>query len=65
MAERQVACAECGTLMAVLRDARVRKDMVVYCRPCNEALQQQLRDMTRLADSGIPPGFLAGLFGKR
>lgn len=65
MAERQVACAECGTLMAVLRDARVRKDMVVYCRPCNEAMQQQLRDLRDLSASGVPPGFLEGLFGKR
>jgi len=52
--ERLLECYNCGKHMATLRDARVRKGIVVLCQPCHEWMNKKDRpDM---------PEFLKGLF---
>lgn len=36
---QQLHCANCHKDMGVLRDARVRNGMVVYCAECNTSIQ--------------------------
>lgn len=56
---REIKCAECDTHMGVIRDARLRTDLVVYCRRCDEKLQRML-EMPRRGDI---PEFLRGFCG--
>lgn len=56
---RELKCADCGTNMGIIRDARLRTDLVVYCRRCNEKNQQALE----LPRHGDIPGFLRGFCG--
>lgn len=58
-----LTCAHCHKDMGILRDARVRKGMVVYCRECDELMQQVLRLAKRPPDySPDLPDCLKGLF---
>jgi Zn finger protein HypA/HybF involved in hydrogenase expression len=52
-------CNACGKHMATLRDASVRKGMIVYCAPCH-ASRQRIRDDER--QSTDVPDFLSQLF---
>ena len=38
---KELSCSKCGKHMAILRDASIRKDMVVYCSSCNESMIKQ------------------------
>lgn len=58
-----LTCAHCHKDMGILRDARVRKGMVVYCRECDEVMRQVLRLAKRPATpSPDVPDFFKGLF---
>lgn len=58
-----LTCAHCNKDMGILRDAKVRKGMVIYCRECNELIRQVLRLGKRpTANSPDVPDFLKGLF---
>lgn len=36
-----LSCARCGSNLGLLRDARVRNDLVCYCGKCNQALLEK------------------------
>ena len=56
---KELTCAACGKHMALLRDARVRRGMVVYCTVCDLALRERRNDDPGMLD------FIRGLFGGR
>lgn len=35
MPDRILTCNNCGTTLAVIRDGKIRKGMVCYCRECD------------------------------
>ncbi len=53
-------CNACGKHMATLRDASVRKGMIVYCAPCHASMQRMM-DKPSQKDADIPD-FLSQLF---
>lgn len=42
---RELRCERCGTLVATLRDASVRKGIVVYCANCAKPKPEKPADM--------------------
>ncbi len=51
---KQLHCEKCGGLLATLRDASVRKDLIALCRNCYRPKpKEQPHDV---------PDFLRGLF---
>lgn len=54
--ELELKCNGCDKHMAILRDAKVRKGMVVYCKECNE------ERMARPSDRYDIPDFMRSLF---
>lgn len=52
-------CANCKKDMGILRDARIRIGMVMYCRECNQKIER-LFSIGKQATE--PPDFLKGLF---
>lgn len=52
-------CANCKKDMGILRDARIRTGMVVYCGECNQKIE---RLFSLVKQTTEPPDFLKGLF---
>lgn len=52
-------CANCKKDTGLLRDARIRTGMVVYCKECDEKIQRLLSPGKQTSE---PPDFLKGLF---
>ena len=59
MRERTLICAKCKVILIVVRDGKVRKDTVVYCKCCDPGVEPEPEPEMDA------PDFLAGLFGKR
>ena len=55
-----ISCKRCGKHMGVLRDARTRKGMVVYCAECDDILNASLSGRPSPADM---PEFMRDIFG--
>lgn len=47
--------------MAILRDAKVRNGMVVYCEQCNKKMQYMLK--LAVPAGKYMPDFMRGIFG--
>lgn len=60
--EKKLECKGCGKHMAILRDAKVRKGMVVYCAECAGTVDKMLTQKTASAAHDLPE-FMRGLFG--
>ena len=58
---RDLNCNSCRKLMATLRDASVRKGMVVYYEKCDKGSG----DWDAQGSSYCPPEFISTLFGGR
>jgi hypothetical protein len=56
---RQLDCRRCEKPMATLRDAKVRRGIVVYCEECDREIQALLSP--KITDI---PEFLRGFMGK-
>ena len=68
MMSQEIECKCCGKHMGTLRDAKIRKGMVVYCQECDERTQRMLRiaAMTGSVGEGKKydvPDFMRGFFG--
>ena len=57
MSERTLICAKCKVILIVVRDGKVRKDTVVYCKCCDPGVEPE--------PEMDAPDFLAGPLGKR
>ena len=53
---RELLCRKCGSLLATLRDASVRKDIVCYCKKCDPS------NPPRIPINTDVPDFLKSLF---
>lgn len=58
MSGRTLICATCSVILVVVRDGKIRKDVVVYCKCCDPWQKPEPAEMDA-------PDFLARLFGKR
>lgn len=47
---RQLDCRRCEKPMATLRDAKVRRGIVVYCEDCDREIQALLDPKTDISD---------------
>jgi hypothetical protein len=56
---RELNCNSCKKHMATLRDASVRKGMVVYCESCDKGKGE----WDSPGSSYCPPEFISTLFG--
>ena len=61
--EIKLECKCCGKHMAILRDAKVRKGMAVYCAECDTIIDKLLSRKERDESYGVPD-FMRGLFGR-
>ena len=61
---KDLFCAKCTVLVATVIDASLRKDLVVYCGPCNNALNAQIRALENARKSAAHemPDFMKGIF---
>lgn len=60
---QKLNCAKCNKDMGVLRDARIRTGMVVYCRECDALVQQAFMQLAKNLEGRTEmPDFLKGLF---
>lgn len=57
---KELHCHMCGYLMAKLRDAAVRKDIVVFCSKCHESVARKPEPAPN--ESADMPEFLKGIF---
>ena len=61
----QLNCTLCRKDMGVIRDGKVRGNMVVYCAPCNAEMRRVLNDSQRGERASDLPDILHRLFGAR
>jgi RNase P subunit RPR2 len=55
---RHVYCSKCNVYLGEIRDARLRKDIVMLCGKCNAKMKAQ----ESVGNYGDVPDFLKGLF---
>lgn len=61
---QELTCCICHKHMALLRDARVRTGIVVYCQPCNKTMRDTLlAAAASRRNQAEMPDFLKGFFG--
>lgn len=66
MSERTLICATCSVILVVVRDGKVRKDVVVYCKCCDPGSNQDAADPNDIPQNEADiPDFMARLFGGR
>ena len=60
----EIKCEHCNKPMGEIRDASLRKGMVVYCHYCDKKIQSVMKLMAPKEVSHDIPDFLMGLFRK-
>ncbi len=63
MSERSIFCKDCSTSLGTIRDARLRKDIVYFCTPCDNRRNEwlsQLADKNQRSEYG---GDFSDIFG--
>lgn len=56
--ERTILCNHCGVLVAKIRDAKLKKGIVMYCKECNATINL-LMNKSKPVDM---PDFFKGIF---
>lgn len=63
MPNLKLNCTLCKKDMGVIRDGKVRENMIVYCAVCDASMRRELEDARRGGRAGDVPEFLRGIFG--
>ena len=62
---RNIKCCKCNTNMGEIRDARLRKDIVFMCQPCNQLMIKKINEVKRTGTDNPFSGLFDDILKKR